>query len=97
MVAWLLGFISRQVTERERHRTIPAGWADGVLHGVTMPMALPTLLLGSDPIIYASSNTGRPYKIGYTAGVNGCGAVFFGALYRRFVRRPHRSGPEPAG
>ena len=51
-----------------------------------MPLALPRLLLGQDTTIYALSNTGRTYKLGYTAGVNGCGALFFGIMYWRFSR-----------
>ena len=36
---------------------------------------------------YTPCNTGRGYKLGYTLGVNACGAAFFGLLYRRRVRR----------
>ena len=46
----------------------------GVLHGALMPLAWPNLLLGRDVTIYATDNTGRLYKLGYTLGVNGCGA-----------------------
>lgn len=48
-----------------------------------MPMAMPRLLVGVDASIYATENSGRMYKLGYTCGVNGCGAIFFGLLYRR--------------
>jgi len=65
---------------------LPSGFLDGVLHGASMPLALPRLLMGQDTTIYALSNTGRGYKLGYTAGVNGCGALFFGILYWRFTR-----------
>lgn len=43
-----------------------------------MPAALPALLMGKDLPIYASSNVGRYYNIGYIAGVNLCGMIFFG-------------------
>jgi len=73
--------------------TEPAGFARGLLHGALMPLALPNLALGRDPAIYASNNTGRLYKLGYTAGVNGCGLVFFGFFFWRLnrIRRRLRS------
>lgn len=55
----------------------------GMLHGALMPVALPTLLMGRDVPIYAPTNTGRIYKIGYIAGINICGMVCFGAAFRR--------------
>jgi hypothetical protein len=68
----------------------PAGFGRGMLHGALMPLALPILLLGRDPTIYASHNTGRLYKLGYTAGVNGCGLVFFGFFFWRLNRLRRR-------
>jgi hypothetical protein len=62
----------------------PAGFTKGLLHGALMPGAMPHLLFGHDVTIYAPNNTGRTYKLGYSAGVNGCGAIFFGLLYWRF-------------
>lgn len=56
----------------------PAGFKMGVLHGTLMPAALPALLMGKNLPIYASSNEGRLYNIGYIAGVNLCGTIFFG-------------------
>jgi len=47
---------------------------------------LPALLLGQDAFIFATHHLGRSYKLGYTLGVNLCGAVFFGLLYRRSPR-----------
>lgn len=77
--------------------TEPAGLARGLLHGALMPLALPNLLIGRDPTIYAPNNTGRLYKLGYTAGVNGCGLVFFGFFFwrlnrirRRLLEREHQ-------
>ncbi len=67
-------------------RPEPAGFARGMLHGAAMPLAWPGLLLGHDAVIYAEHNTGRTYKLGYTIGVNLCGALFFGVMYRRVAR-----------
>ena len=58
-----------------------AGFWHGTLHGALMPMALPALLGGRDVPIYAERNTGRPYKLGYIAGINACGFVVFGLLF----------------
>jgi len=58
-----------------------AGFRLGVLHGALMPVALPALLLGKDVPIYAPHNTGRIYKIGYIAGINLCGLLFFGSAF----------------
>jgi len=55
----------------------------GVVHGGLMPVALPTLLMGNDVPIYAVGTTGRPYKLGYIAGINLCGLLFFGLAFRR--------------
>jgi hypothetical protein len=63
-----------------------AGFGRGVVHGATMPLAMPGLLAGMDMTIYAAENTGRPYKLGYTLGVNACGAIFFGFVFRRLSR-----------
>jgi len=63
-----------------------AGFGRGVLDGALMPGALPPLLMGRDVTIYAANNSGRLYKLGYTAGVNGCGALFFGIIYWRVIR-----------
>ena len=58
-----------------------AGFRLGVLHGALMPVALPSLLLGKDVPIYAERNQGRSYKLGYIAGINACGFVFFGLAF----------------
>ena len=60
-----------------------AGFRLGVLHGALMPTALPSLLLGRDVPIYASNSTGRTYKLGYIAGINLCGLIFFGSAFWR--------------
>jgi len=59
------------------------GFRLGVLHGALMPVALPALLMGRDVPIYAATNAGRIYKVGYIAGINLCGLLFFGAAFRR--------------
>ena len=63
------------------------GFRLGVVHGALMPVALPALLMGRDAPIYAANNTGRIYKIGYIAGINLCGMLFFGAAFWR-PRKP---------
>ena len=45
------------------------------------------LLVGlSASTAYAQNNTGVNYKLGYTAGVNGCGTIFFGFFFWRLRR-----------
>jgi hypothetical protein len=68
----------------------PAGFSRGLLQGALMPMSMPNLLAGQDLTIYAQNNTGLSYKLGYTVGVNGCGAIFFGVLFWR-VRKWKRT------
>lgn len=63
-----------------------AGFAMGMLHGAMMPAAMPNLLAGVDVPIYAVDNNGIPYKLGYTLGVNLCGALFFGMIFWHFIR-----------
>ena len=69
-----------------------AGFRLGILHGALMPVALPSLLLGRDVPIYAERNEGRVYKLGYIAGINACGFVFFGLAFWR----PARPSAKPA-
>ena len=69
----------------------PGFWM-GALHGALMPVAAPSLLMGQDVPIYATANTGRGYKLGYIAGINGCGLVFFGLTFWQPKRKP----PAPA-
>ena len=58
----------------------PGFWL-GSAHGALMPIALPSLLLGKDVPIYAEKNQGRIYKLGYIAGINVCGFLFFGLSF----------------
>jgi len=73
----------------------PAGFGRGMVEGALMPMAWPNLLIGRDVAIYSTENVGVPYKLGYTAGVNGCGALFFGVLYWRFNRWRKKGNSSP--
>jgi hypothetical protein len=77
------------------HTNGPAGFSRGVIHGALMPAALPRLLIGQDVTIYAPENTGRTYKLGYTVGVNGCGAIFFGINFWRLGRLRKRWRKQP--
>ena len=63
-----------------RQQATPGFWL-GCAHGALMPMALPSLLMAQDVPIYATINQGRIYKIGYIAGINGCGFVVFGLSF----------------
>jgi len=78
-----LGFGYDWATPRFYRPEHPADFKFGVLHGALMPVALPGLLMGKDLPIYAPVNSGRLYKLGYIAGINLCGLLFFGVLFRR--------------
>jgi len=67
------------------------GFRLGVMHGALMPVALPTLLMGNDVPIYTTSPAGRPYKLGYIAGINLCGLLFFGVAFWQPKRRERQS------
>jgi hypothetical protein len=73
-----------------------AGFRLGVLHGALMPVALPSLLLGKDVPIYADRNEGRIYKLGYIAGINACGFVFFGLAFWRPAQPASKSPADTA-
>jgi len=73
------------------------GFRLGVLHGALMPIALPTLLMGKDVPIYAVVPTGRPYKIGYIAGINLCGLIFFGVAFWRSPKAQKGPDTKPSG
>jgi len=81
----MIGVVNRS-SRRLDLSSAPAGFGRGLLHGALMPLALPNLVIGQDVTIYAPSNTGRLYKLGYTVGVNGCGALFFGMFFWRISR-----------
>ena len=65
-----------------------AGFPCGMMHGALMPAALPTLMMGKDLPIYAPSNVGRGYNIGFILGLNTCGTFFFGIAYWKPRQRP---------
>jgi hypothetical protein len=69
-----------------RDKSTPGFWL-GCAHGALMPMALPSLLMNKDVPIYSTVNDGRIYKIGYIAGINGCGFVVFGLSFWKPQRR----------
>jgi hypothetical protein len=86
LVGTIFSYITTSITSKSKSGSHPAGFLRGVMNGAMMPCALPNLLLGRDVPIYAEENTGRTYKLGYTTGVNGCGALFFGIFFWRINR-----------
>ena len=82
-VAVCLGWALNRSAATLNRDSRPAGFARGMVHGALMPLALPNLLAGYDVAIYAVINNGRPYKLGYTLGVNLCGLIFFGLFFWR--------------
>ena len=95
VVAFAIGWGLKLAAGGIDRNSEPAGFGRGLLHGALMPLALPNLLIGNEVTIYAASNTGRTYKLGYTAGVNGCGLIFFGFFFWRVAR--WRKGGSRAG
>jgi hypothetical protein len=86
LVATVIGAVLNRVAASMDKSSRPAGFGRGVVQGALMPMSLPNLLAGRDITIYSANNTGVTYKIGYTTGVNACGALFFGLVFWRFFR-----------
>ena len=86
LVAALIGGTLNRLSVSLDQSSHPAGFGRGVLQGALMPMSLPNLLVGRDITIYSQNNTGVSYKLGYTTGVNACGAVFFGVVFWRLNR-----------
>ena len=86
-VAFLLGWFYGWASPRVYPHDERLGFGYGMLHGALMPMALPSLVLGQDVEIFAVNNTGRPYKLGYIAGINVCGLIFFGSAFWRPGRK----------
>jgi hypothetical protein len=84
LLGWVYEWASGRLYQSER----AAGLGRGMIHGALMPAALPSLLLGKDVPIFAEHHTGRWYKIGYIAGINLCGLLFFGLAFRREPERP---------
>jgi hypothetical protein len=86
LLAFTIGWTLNRLAIRLERSHRPAGFARGLLQGAMMPAAMPNLLIGHDVAIYSANNNGVFYKLGYTMGVNGCGAVFFGFFYWRLNR-----------
>ena len=82
LIGWVLNLVAQQLERANR----PAGFVRGLVQGALMPASMPNLLVGHDVAIYAVNNNGLFYKLGYTMGVNACGALFFGAFYWRLKR-----------
>lgn len=86
-MGWAQGQLSRVM-----HRSAgTAGFVIGLVDGGTMPLALPTLLVGDNPPLFATDHNGRPYKIGFILGINLIGLIFFGFLFTRLERWRRRS------
>jgi len=83
VITWGWGWVLNKSATSTDARPQAAGFGRGMLHGALMPGAMPSLLFGKDVVIYASNNNGRLYKLGYTFGVNACGAFFFGTFFYR--------------
>jgi hypothetical protein len=79
----LLGWFYAWAEPRFYPKGERVGFGYGMMHGALMPMALPALVMGRDVSIYHDDNTGRTYKLGYIAGINLCGLVFFGSVFWR--------------
>ncbi len=94
ILAFAIGAVLNRVAASLERSAHPAGFRRGMLQGALMPMALPNLLVGRDVMIYSQLNTGVKYKLGYTAGVNACGALFFGVLYWRISQWRSRTRSE---
>jgi len=93
----LLGLCyQKAVSTKLYHAETRAGFWLGTVHGFLMPAALPSLLAGEDVPIFAANNTGRNYKLGYIAGINLCGLIFFGMAFRpQKEKKPVPGGPSP--
>lgn len=86
LLALVIGVALNRISGNLEKNARPAGFTRGVVQGALMPMSFFNLLVGRDITIYAANNTGVSYKLGYTTGVNGCGALFFGMLFWRWSR-----------
>lgn len=97
VVTLLFGRLLQFSVQYSQQEGAVPGFRTGFAHGMLMPCGMPVLLLGQDIPIYAARNTGRTYKLGYTLGVNFCGAIFFGSVYWRLgrLRKMAREMKEP--
>ncbi len=85
-VAYALGWVTNYAVAVTERSTAAPGFGAGLVHGALMPAAMLSLLFGRDIVIYSVRNSGHSYNLGYTVGVNGCGALFFGMFYWRLSR-----------
>ena len=97
VVTYGIGWLMNKSVSLTAQGPAAAGFGSGMIHGALMPGAMPSLLFGRDIVIYAPRNNGRLYKLGYTFGVNACGALFFGTFYWRLNRWRKEYGPEGGG
>jgi hypothetical protein len=88
IVGVVFGFAYDWAAPRFYRPDTKAHFWSGALHGALMPIALPSLILGKDVPIYADHNSGRSYKLGYIAGINLCGLVFFGIAFTKPKQPP---------
>lgn len=84
IAGWVYAWASPHLFPRERQM----GFGFGMAHGALMPIALPSLLMGNNVEIFATSNSGRGYKIGYICGINLCGLLFFGTAFWKPTKKP---------
>lgn len=90
-VTWAWGeLLNLSVKAAAGSTTKPPGFTQGMVHGALMPGAMPMLLIGRDVAIYTVPNQGRLYNLGYAAGVNVCGLIFFGVLFSRVSKLMRR-------
>jgi drug/metabolite transporter (DMT)-like permease len=78
----VLGWAYSWAAPRLYHEGETPGFWMGTAHGALMPAALGALLAGRDVPIFAPHPGGRGYKIGYIAGINACGLLFFGLAFK---------------
>ena len=91
--AYLFAWACGVAMQADAKLSTPPGLFRGMLHGAMMPVAWPALLAGHEQEIYARVNTGVPYKLGYSLGVNASGLFFFGWLFLSldsFRKKPKR-------
>jgi hypothetical protein len=81
VTAYLFAWACGVAMKADSKITTPPGLFRGMLHGAMMPVAWPALLAGHDQEIYAQTNSGVTYKLGYSLGVNASGLFFFGWLF----------------
>jgi hypothetical protein len=96
VIGLLLGWVYGWAGPRLYPEATRFGFFWGLAQGACMPMALPALVMGQDVSIYSDRNTGRGYKLGYIAGINLCGLVFFGGAFWK-PGRPAMPPPTAGG